>query len=336
MDSFPIDVVITWVDGSDPRNMARRQAYMAGEKYVESDDIGGPTRYISTGEILVCVGSVLAFAPFVRKIFIVTDGQDPHLESFIAGNFPDSRIPVEIVDHKAIFEGFEQYLPTFNSLSIESMLYRIPGLSEHFVYMNDDYFLIRKITPEDWFDNGRAVCFGKKSSTAVARLLRALKPCKSGHKPFGYADSLLNAADMAGSSYFWYMPYAPLVLRKSWFEKYYSVFPEVVEHNIQFKFRNPSQFNPQALFFIRGEKEGLCTVHPEKGRTLFIKSRFGRSGYMKKMLEQAEKSGNYTYGCIDSIDQASEEDRRMFGEWISARMGLKENVWANHVAANGR
>ena len=57
---------------------------------------------------------------------------------------------------------------------------------------------------------------------------------------------------------------------------------------------------------------------------------------MKKMLEQAEKSGNYTYGCIDSIDQASEEDRRMFGEWISARMGLKENVWANHVAANGR
>ena len=141
---------------------------------------------------------------------------------------------------------------------------------------------------------------------------------------------------MAGSSYFWYMPYAPLVLRKSWFEKYYSVFPEVVEHNIQFKFRNPSQFNPQALFFIRGEKEGLCTVHPEKGRTLFIKSRFGRSGYMKKMLEQAEKSGNYTYGCIDSIDQASEEDRRMFGEWISARMGLKENVWANHVAANGR
>jgi predicted NAD/FAD-dependent oxidoreductase len=35
------------------------------------------------------------------------------------------------------------------------MLWRIKGLSNQFVYFNDDIFLLRKITPTDWFIKGR-------------------------------------------------------------------------------------------------------------------------------------------------------------------------------------
>ena len=48
-----------------------------------------------------------------------------------------------------------QYLPTYNSHTIELNLHRIPGLSENFVYFNDDVFLIRPVTPQHFFKNGK-------------------------------------------------------------------------------------------------------------------------------------------------------------------------------------
>ena len=58
---------------------------------------------------------------------------------------------VSIVDHKDLFEEYSEYLPTFNSLSIETMLYRIPGLAEQFIYFNDDFFLANNTKLEDFF-----------------------------------------------------------------------------------------------------------------------------------------------------------------------------------------
>ena len=93
-----IDVVIAWVDGDDPSHKAKRRMYMPSEMS-QSDDIGGSTRFASRGEILFCVGSVLRFAPFVHKVYIVTDSQRPDLDAFLHKNFPDNRIPIEISAH---------------------------------------------------------------------------------------------------------------------------------------------------------------------------------------------------------------------------------------------
>ena len=68
---------------------------------------------------------------------------------------------VFIIDHKTIFEGYHQYLPTFNSLSIESLLFKIPNLSEHFLYFCDDFFLANKIKVEDFFIEENPVIRGK-------------------------------------------------------------------------------------------------------------------------------------------------------------------------------
>ena len=94
------------------------------------------TRFDQVNEIKFTVDSILKFAPYIKKIHIVTDNQTP---GFLA-NSKIYKDKVSIVDHKIIFKGFEQYLPTFNCRSIETCIYRIPNLNEHFIYFNDDFF----------------------------------------------------------------------------------------------------------------------------------------------------------------------------------------------------
>lgn len=55
------------------------------------------------------------------------------------------------MDHRAIFENFSDLIPTFNAVSIETVIHRTPGLADHFVYMNDDFFILRNTSPSDYF-----------------------------------------------------------------------------------------------------------------------------------------------------------------------------------------
>ena len=81
-----IDVVITWVDGRDPLHRKKMSAYVK-ETETAHEDVAAPTRFFSEGEIYYCVASILRFAPFVRKIFIITDEQNPDLVPFIKHKF---------------------------------------------------------------------------------------------------------------------------------------------------------------------------------------------------------------------------------------------------------
>ncbi|MEO7164548.1 MAG: stealth conserved region 3 domain-containing protein, partial [Bdellovibrionia bacterium] len=76
---------------------------------------------------------------------IVTDHQIP--DWYEKSAFPN----ITFIDHQTIFP-IKSHLPTFNSHSIESNLHRIPGLSENFIYLNDDVFLGDSCTYEDFFD----------------------------------------------------------------------------------------------------------------------------------------------------------------------------------------
>lgn len=322
MTPIDIDVVIAWVDGNDPAHRAKRARY-AGRPEIARDDVGGETRFVSTGEIYYCVASIVRFAPFVRRIFIVTDGQDPHADAFVARHFPDCRIPIEVVDHTALFAGYEEYLPTFNSLSIETMLWRIPGLSEHFVYFNDDVFLAAPIEPDAWFDaQGRAVCYGAPFSAALACLLRTLKPRKHGSRPFGHKDAMLNAADRLGRSAFLHFHHTPLTQRRSVLADWFAAHPEALVENMRHRFREPSQFNPQELCYLLGIREDKCVVRSPKGRTLFLKPTADRAGYMERKLHEADRMDHLQFGCINSLEQAPAADQRLFAEWMSRRIGI--------------
>jgi hypothetical protein len=140
-DDAPIDVVYTWVDGADPawRLEFERWSKTSGRDLSEGAFEEG--RFRSRDELRYSLRSVWAYAGWVRHIYIVTAGQRP---SWLVDH-PH----VTVVDHSDILP--TDALPTFNSHAIESALHRIDGLSEQFVYFNDDVFLGRSLRPEAFF-----------------------------------------------------------------------------------------------------------------------------------------------------------------------------------------
>ena len=137
---FDIDLVYLWVDGSDPVWLAKKNAVCGA--VISDAATNGVGRYVDNDELKYSLRSIECYAPWVRKIFIVTDSQIP--------KWLDTSNPrIKIVDHKEIIPG--QYLPCFNSSVIEHFICKIPGLSEHFLYANDDMFINRCVSPEDFF-----------------------------------------------------------------------------------------------------------------------------------------------------------------------------------------
>jgi len=145
---FPIDVVYTWVDGADPEWNARREerlAQLTGTPLRRESS--GRARFRSRDELRYSMRSLHLFAPWVRTIHLVTAGQVP--------DWLDTGDPrVRVVDHREIFPA--DALPTFNSHAIETRLHHVPGLAEHFVYVNDDVLLARPVRPERFFTPGGA------------------------------------------------------------------------------------------------------------------------------------------------------------------------------------
>ena len=146
--TFPVDVVYTWVDGNDPvwnRAREERLAALVGTgaaATAQTRESSGQARFVSRDELRYSLRSVHLFAPWVRRIHLVTAGQVP---DWLDVDHPS----IHLVDHTEILPA--DALPTFNSHAIETSLHLIPDLAEHFVYFNDDFFLGRPIRPEAWF-----------------------------------------------------------------------------------------------------------------------------------------------------------------------------------------
>ncbi|KAB7503638.1 N-acetylglucosamine-1-phosphotransferase subunits alpha/beta [Armadillidium nasatum] len=103
------------------------------------------SRYEDNEELRYSLRSIEKFAPWVRRIYLVTNGQIPNWL-----NLDHPRL--SIVTHNEIFPDLS-HLPTFSSPAIESHIHRISGLSEHFLYLNDDILLGDKIHPNDFYSS---------------------------------------------------------------------------------------------------------------------------------------------------------------------------------------
>lgn len=320
---FDIDIVLPWVDGNDPAHKAKLAKWGGKSDALNLSDVGGSTRFASIGEIAWCIASINRNAPFVRKIFLVTDGQDPHLEPFLERNFPNGHIPVEIVDHKVIFRGYEQYLPVFNSNSIEAFIWRIPGLSEHFLLMNDDFLIVSPQTPQDFFlPDGTPYCYARKFSTLWGKLLRAMKPKKNGHKNISFKQSMMTAASIVGEGpFFLRLEHTPRPLLKSWYEKYFSEHPEVLITNIKDRFRDLCQYQAQELEYLPLYREGGCVLKAPFPALFYMMPKKGHD-YIKKKMAQLKDNDKVVFCCFNSLDQASEEDQKLVMNWIYNRLNI--------------
>lgn len=138
-----IDFVITWVDMSDPEWKAQFLKYSADKNNTKNGV--SDARFRDNGFLKYWFRGVEKFTPWVRKIHFVTAGQIPEW-------LDETNPKIHIVNHEDIIPA--QFLPTYNSVVIERYLHKISGLSEHFVYFNDDFYIINHVEPERFFQNG--------------------------------------------------------------------------------------------------------------------------------------------------------------------------------------
>lgn len=138
-----IDFIVTWVDMNDPE-WQKEFAKYSGKKENTRNGVS-EARFRDAGFLRYWFRGVEKFAPWVRKIHFVTSGQKP---DWLDENNPK----INLVKHSDYIPA--EFLPTYNSVVIERYLHRIPGLSDRFVYFNDDFYIINSIGPDRFFKNG--------------------------------------------------------------------------------------------------------------------------------------------------------------------------------------
>lgn len=141
----PIDAVYLWVDGMAPGFSAMLERVLLEEEAAPFAHSIGRDRFRDNEELRYSLRSLEAYAPWIRTVYIVTNGWTP---TWL--NKQHARI--QIVTHDQLFLN-PANLPTFNSQAIELQLHRIPGLSRRFLYLNDDVFFGLACAPSDFCIN---------------------------------------------------------------------------------------------------------------------------------------------------------------------------------------
>lgn len=142
-----IDFVVTWVDDGDPKWQLKRSQYISGERTLMNNEV----RYRDYGTLRYWFRAVEKYAPWVHKVFVITDNQFPDW-------LDENNDKIVFVNHNDYID--EKYLPTFNSDVIELNIANIRNLSEKFVLFNDDVFLNDFVTEKDFFKGGLPVDTG--------------------------------------------------------------------------------------------------------------------------------------------------------------------------------
>lgn len=321
---IPIDAVILWVDGNDPVHQQKMQQFIPTGVNAKSRNFR--TRFNQVEEIEYAIKSILKYASFVRNIFLVTDNQVPQFLKKAENKEIANRI--QIIDHKVIFKGYEQYLPTFNAMSIESMVHRIPGLAEHFIYFNDDLFLIRDITEEEFFYNGIPIFRGNWRRFDEFIWYKRLR--NFGYKlvgkeykknKYGYKKGQQNIARELGydKKYFKFH-HTPAAMVKSTIANYFEAHPEMLERNIRHKFRNIEQYTLQGL---------VSHIHMNKGEAILRTDlQLVYLGSYRKpllwyllVLAYANWNTSKLFLCLQSLDLAQTLKLKFIKDWLNQNIG---------------
>lgn len=320
----PVDAVITWVDGNDPAHRQKMMKYISKKQQKTSVVTGqDQTRFVESGELFYCIASIRTFAPWVQTIFLVTDHQKP---TFCTPEYMCQN-RVRIVDHRDIFSSLEFALPTFNSRTIETVLWRIPGLAERFIYFNDDFIILQPVEPEDFFQQDGVVLHGKwekqvnydkwriglnniisrfaKSVLGITRSMHLLKQMKSAQRA-GYTEKYFRA------------PHVPHPMRKSTLAAYYENYPEALKQNVRWRFRSLEQFSSIFLANHLEIAAGKAQLKEEKKALMFNPELdFGFS--IRRKLRQIER-GEARFGCLQAVEKLSESHQKELKAVLEKRL----------------
>lgn len=247
------DVVFTWVNGADPEFIEARKRY--GNPNDRSHSAAN--RFQDNEELRYAVRAILKHIPWVRRIYVLTNGMDP------AYLRPDGERLI-FVHHSEVFDNGD-HLPTFNSMAIECHLHRIAGLSEHFIYFNDDCFLGQDLTPDYFYSSGRLRALLERRSLRGEELVN--------NDEYG---SFLASTDFALTRIFGALPrlswcHGPYFYVKSEMSLVDSIWKAELDQTSSHKFRNSTDVIFRGLYLYRalykmfGERsiEQILLSHPD-------------------------------------------------------------------------
>jgi hypothetical protein len=320
-----IDAVVLWVDGDDPGHRAKLDRYLAqiGRRPVAARS----TRFRSVGEIDFCLASILKFAPFIHRIHVVTDDQAGPIVA-LASHWPEAwRSKLALVDHRDIFAGHEQHLPSFNSLAIESLMHRVPGLARQFVYFNDDFMLIKPVKASDFFRQGKPVLHGRRMAMPDRRWDRRLRSLwhrlvepRPGTLRASNTQAQALGARLAGAHKRMLLAgHSPYPLRRSTLEDYFAAHPQMLQRNASFQLRDPRQFAPTALANHLELLSDQAIVAPDDSCLYLKPASDGRS--MRRILA-AERDPRLLFACVQSLDEADAPTREQVLGWLRRVVSL--------------
>jgi hypothetical protein len=246
---FPIDAVYTWVDGADPVWRGRFDSAVAvdsGHEY--HGEARAANRYDSRDELRFSLRSLDMYAPWIRHVYLVTDGQVP--DWLDVGN---DRITV--VDHRDIFAD-QSMLPVFNSNSIITQLHHIDGLSEHYLYLNDDMFFGRDVRPDFfWLPSGIAKVF-------PSRQRRPYAPIGPGTPPhLNITTNIRHVMESCfGRSVSTAIRHTPYPQLRSVNYEIEERFPEIVANTARHRFRHHTDIALDQLFHYYAQATGRAVA----------------------------------------------------------------------------
>jgi len=305
-----IDLVYLWVDGSDPKWVEKRNACIG--KPVERSGVHCKGRYADNDELKHSLRSAELYAPWIRRIFIVTDEQTP---SWLDTSNPKIRI----VDHKEILPA--KSLPCFNSTVIEHHLHEIPGLAEYFLYANDDMFFNRPVAPGDFFAaDGLPIA---RMNRRPFRKLTLFFREKVLRKPIRYFPAVVRVAALAverkyGVYYKDKTHHNIDAYRKSEYAHVREVFRDEIDATLDNHVRTPTNIQRSLYTYaaLAEKRMHLCYV----GQRTSFRFHIENKRHYAKLAKY-----NPMLFCMNDSEYANDDDRRRVTAFLSERFPEKSS-----------
>lgn len=307
--NFIIDLVYLWVDGKDPVWRAKRNAFLGKPVEISSANCEG--RYTDNDELKYNLRAIEMYAPWIRKIFIVTDNQVP--------KWLDCSNPkVCIVNQNDILP--TQSLPCYNSSLIEKFFHKIPGLSERFLYANDDMFINKKVTANDFFTpEGFPIVRLTRKPFRKLRWFWREKICKKPLK--NYSISIAHASK--------------LVYEK--FGNYYTGMPHhnidaylkndcqrVAEEILRDEFKANSQNHTRSNDDIQRIVYSYIALAEKRGQLRYVTQKESMIVRIHKQKDYKKfQKNNPMFFCMNDSEYANENDRTMSKAMLEKRFPEK-------------
>lgn len=319
-----IDAIVTWVDGSDERFRKRFESELRKKEGRSVKIVPGgrsKTRFSDNNEIEYCLRGIRTHLPWIRRIHLVTDQQKPR---FLTADV-QNKLSVNVVDHRTIFHGNEWALPCFNSQSIETALYRTPGLSRRHIYFNDDVIPVAATDPADFFCKGKVVVrgawaalkeFGKLQTAAIGFALHAFS-LVSNKSRTAHLLPQIHAARIADhpnryikTSHAPHPAYTDTL--KDFFHKNKSIF----EENIKYKFRHLDQFTTYPLAHHLEAMRGNLELRDASDCITINFEKRHETGKKLSSLNNHE----IKFICLQGFEMAKSTEKKVVLDFLDARL----------------